>query len=342
MLRYFKQRQEISLTKKIPFLYTNFMKKTFLLFSLFSLFMGVNSAFGQLSLISGQVNSYAEVTGITNPICDPCDISSACLNAVTVVDGTMFTVGDRVLIVQMKGATINTANSYPSGEITDIGNAGNYEFFTIKAIVGNDIYPSGQLVKSYDAAGLLQLVLVASYPNDAEITGDLQSAPWDRTTGKGGIVAIYVENTLTFNANINVKGAGYQGVSVNTNGSPDNCGTNPNTLMNKASTSSDVSPKGHGVVIDNAATNGGRAPRGNGGGGGVSGDSGGGGGSNFGAGGAGGWRWCNVNGARAGGEGGVAMETFMSDNRLFFGGAGGPGFITNLNSADASNGGGVL
>lgn len=319
------------------------MKQTVIFFlSLLSLLMIITKSYSQITYISGQVNEYASISGITTPACDPCNTSLACVNTITVDDGTIFSVGDRVLIVQMKGATVNTSNSYPSGEITAIGNAGNYEFFTIQAISGNDIYPSGQLVKTYDAAGLIQLVKVPYYSNDAEITSELTAPLWDRTTGKGGIVAIYVEGILTFNADINVKGKGYQGITVNVNGSPDNCSLIPDEQMNKPATDSDVSPKGHGVVVDDVDFNGGRAPRGNGGGGGVSGDSGGGGGSNFGAGGAGGWRWCDVDGKRAGGEGGVSMNNYIADNRIYFGGAGGPGFITNKNSAEASNGGGIV
>ena len=63
------------------------------------------------------------------PGCGPCDISPACLNAITVGNVSAFSIGDNVLVIQMKGATVNTTNTAAAGSITNIGNAGNYEFF---------------------------------------------------------------------------------------------------------------------------------------------------------------------------------------------------------------------
>ncbi len=147
---------------------------------------------------------------------------------------------------------------------------------------------------------------------------------------------------MFLNADIDVHGKGYQGVVVSTNGSPDNCSSDPDNFMVLPSATTSVSPKGQGIVVDDPATNGGRAPRANGGGGGISGDTGGGGGSNFGSGGKGGKRWCDKNGAEAGGLGGVEMSTFIAQNRIFFGGAGGAGFVTNANPASAAHGGGMV
>ena len=42
-----------------------------------------------------------------------------------------FSVGDRVLIIQMKGAEINTSNSIAFGSVVDYRNCGNYEFANI-------------------------------------------------------------------------------------------------------------------------------------------------------------------------------------------------------------------
>ena len=72
--------------------------------------------------ISGTVNNYAEVTALAG-------------TNITVVSAAGFSVGDRILIIQMKGATINTTNTANFGDITNYGNAGNYEFADISADV---------------------------------------------------------------------------------------------------------------------------------------------------------------------------------------------------------------
>ncbi|TRX70924.1 Ig-like domain-containing protein [Carboxylicivirga sp. M1479] len=295
-----------------------------------------------------QINSTLRIIKVhaPDPSCDECGNSTNgadCDYKIEVENTTGFSSGDRVLIVQMKGASIDTNNaSATAGNITDIGNAGNYEFFVIGKIEGNFIFPRGRLKRTYDEAGQIQLVRVASYSGDHSIDSDITAAAWDPGTGQGGVVAIFVEGTLTFNADINVQGTGYQGI-VNTDNGSDECGLNPDDWMVFPSSHDHVSPKGQGVVVDDANTNGGRAPRGNGGGGGINGDTGGGGGSNYGAGGAGGDRWCNgTQGIAAGGLGGVEMSSYVSENRIFFGGAGGAGFITNNNSSTAADGGGLV
>ncbi len=296
------------------------------------------------TVINGTVNDYVDIIRVIDPNCGDCPTGEECWYRIEVSDASAFNTGDRVLIVQMKGATIDVTNTDTGGEILDIGNAGNYEFFIIGKVDydNNIIYPRGELKRTYDNLGLIQLVKVPTYSGDVEINSDLEADAWDPSLGKGGVIAIFVDGTLTLNADINVHGKGYQGVVVSTNGSPDNCTIDPATQMVKPSSDLDVSPKGQGIVIDDPDTNGGRAPRANGGGGGVSGDTGGGGGSNYGAGGAGGDRWCDTGGATAGGIGGLSMADYINTNRIYFGGAGGAGFVTNGNSATAANGGGLV
>ncbi|WP_378183531.1 Calx-beta domain-containing protein [Aquimarina sp. SS2-1] len=326
-----------------------------ILFFSFLFFIFSFSASSQTN-ISGVINSYESVVSITDGGCaDPCDTSPACLDQVTVANASEFSVGDKILIVQLKGAVIDRSNTATAGQITDIGNAGNYEFFNIESISGNIITPSAPLLKSYDTAGLVQLVRVPVFPGDVNIVGDLQATPYDETTNEGGIVALFVEGTLTFNAGINARGAGYNGVAMTTNGSVDNCGTDPTTQYTLPQTDDSSFFKGGGVADSDVTNNKGRGPLGNGGGSGVSGDSGGGGGANYGAGGIGGSRWCDEDPANnppndpddgvytvAGGLGGYALDTQYNDNRVFFGGAGGPGYVTTGNPSQASNGGGIV
>lgn len=66
--------------------------------------------------LSGVVNQYAAVTAFLDP------------STIQVDDPTPFAPGDRVLIYQAKGATINTANNSSYGDITSVGGAGLFEF----------------------------------------------------------------------------------------------------------------------------------------------------------------------------------------------------------------------
>ena len=60
-----------------------------------------------------------------------------CTNSITVDDATAYNPGDTVLMIQMKGAVIDTSNTPAFGNILDYGNAGNYEFNFISAKSGN-------------------------------------------------------------------------------------------------------------------------------------------------------------------------------------------------------------
>ncbi|MDW8159331.1 MAG: hypothetical protein RML72_10730, partial [Bacteroidia bacterium] len=70
-------------------------------------------------IISSCPNAYAKVTAIN--LCD---------NSVTVSSTNGFNVGDKVLIIQMKGATIDQTNTANYGNILNYNSAGNYEFQT--------------------------------------------------------------------------------------------------------------------------------------------------------------------------------------------------------------------
>ena len=48
-----------------------------------------------------------------------------CTNTITVSDAAEFKAGDTVLMIQMKGAVIDTSNTPAFGTILDYGNAGN-------------------------------------------------------------------------------------------------------------------------------------------------------------------------------------------------------------------------
>ena len=251
--------------------------------------------------ISGIVNSYSNVTNVT-------------INSVAVSNATPFNVGDYVLLIQMKGATITTGNIQAFGTITNLNNAGNFEFATILSKVGNTLTFASNLCKSYTVSGLVQLVKVPVY-NNVTITGTLTSQPWNGTTG--GIVAIKATGSITFNAGINVSGAGFIGGTFTT--SFFNCGD-----MNWANSSASAGKKGEGIAVAPAGQDGNRAPLANGGGGSNTGNPGAGGGGNGGSGGRGGNEWygsCQLNSSF--GVGGFALN--YSNYKAFLGGGGGGG-----------------
>jgi gliding motility-associated-like protein len=282
---------------------------------LFSLLFTEYGVFAQN--ISGVVNSYVAVSAVT--------VNSATLTAIG-----PFQVGDKVLIIQMKGATITTTNTVAFGTITALGNAGNFEFATISSITGNTVTFSSNLCKTYTPSGKVQLVKVPVYTN-ATIVGTVTAQPWNGTTG--GIVAIEATSSITFNANINVSGQGFIGGAVFTGWF--GCG-DPNYANQNAG------KKGEGIVIPPVTLDANRAPLANGGGGSNSGNPGAGGGGNGGIGGRGGNEFfgsCQLNASY--GLGGKAPS--YSLYKAFLGGGGGGGYKDNgLNASAGSNGGGMV
>jgi hypothetical protein len=86
--------------------------KTPLSFVLVLLFVGLTVTL-QAQSISGVINIYTPVTDVSG-------------NVVTVTDPTGFAVGDRVLLIQMQGATVNLTETDAFGDIIDYGGAGNF------------------------------------------------------------------------------------------------------------------------------------------------------------------------------------------------------------------------
>lgn len=269
--------------------------------------------------IGGIVNIYTAVTNMTT-------------NSVTVSSATGFAVGDRVLLIQMKGATINQTNTASFGQIVALGSAGNFEFTNIASISGNTITFVSNLCKPFVVSGKIQLIRVPVY-NQATINAVVTSSPWNGSTG--GVVAIEATTSLTFNNSIDVSGKGFVGGAVTTGWFMCN---DPNFASSGAS----AGKKGEGIAPAPLNLDGNRAPLANGGGGANSGNPGAGGGSNGGVGGRGGNQFsgsCPVN--TAFGMGGYALD--YSSYRVYLGGGGGGGYKDNgLNATPGSNGGGIV
>jgi hypothetical protein len=250
---------------------------------------------------------------------------------------------DRVMIIQMKGASIETNdNRTDYGTVTNHNNAGKYEIATICKIQGKTVTMVNKLANTYIVAGKVQLVKIMRYES-AIVTAQLEPAPWNNSTGTGGVLAIMVSNTLTLNAPISANGKGFEGGKFLLSGS--SCTDNISRQYSYDAT--DVSPyqgggrKGESIYELTTSITGGRGAIANGGGGGNNHNTGGAGGANKSKGGNGGINTTS-DGCRSDypGIGGYALTT--DNTRLFLGGGGGAGHGNNTPQIGGGNGGGVI
>ncbi len=272
------------------------------------------------------INDYTPVVSL-----DPCT------NKLTVEDGTKYNVGDTVVIMQMKGAVIDSSNTASFGTVTNYRNAGNYEFNYVKGKTGNVIELTNLLARQYDLPdGKVQLIRVPWF-QDLVVTDTITCLPWDGK--KGGVVVLTVKNNLTLNASVDVSGKGFKGGESN---NPKNnlyyCHEDgyyyPNDQIKAA-------PKGEGITSISDLKAFGKGALANGGGGGLEHNSGGGGGSNASVGGKGGNEWITCGPPSAnGGLGGASLSYSNASNKIFMGGGGGAGHCDNLPGFNPNGGAG--
>jgi len=245
----------------------------------------------------------------------------------------------------MKGASIDITNTPSSGTVTSYNNAGNYEFAFITNIVGTEIFLKDTVNRTYDDAGLIQIIKVPRYVN-ATVTDTLRCLPWNSQCG--GILVFEVSDTLKLNAPIEAIDKGFiggQGFTCN-----GNCfGVQPDYV--RKSVIADV--KGEGISTLPDSLRGGIGTIANGGGscGGIGSDGttdlwymGGGGGGNFGTGGRGGKSGTFCTSQFPGGLGGRVLTYSNSLNKIFLAGGGGVGHHRNLITGPefGTKGGGIV
>lgn len=268
--------------------------------------------------ISGIINDYTPVQAL-----DPCN------NSLTVENASQFHVGDTVLLIQMKGAIIDSVNTTSFGNVTNYKNAGNYEFNYIKTITGNIIELKNILTRQYDLpGGRVQLVGVPYYIS-TNVAANLTCLPWDGT--KGGVLAFNVRDTLTLNADIDVSYNGFRGGGT---GNAFMCG-----IAEYATSLGTTGKKGESIAELNAPWDAGGGHLANGGGGSFGGNAGAGGGSNLVAGGIGGQEYdlCSALQARPG-----QALTNNLNTKIYLGGGGGGGQNDNgFTIYPGGNGGGI-
>lgn len=281
-------------------------------------------------------NSYASVISIPNT------------TTLEVYEAAGFNPCDYVMIVQMKGASVNLTSTPSYGSITSLNEAGMYEFNRIKSIVPTasctfEFLLENPLSLPFNRDNIIQVIRVP-YVTDLILNTTYTVPPFDGR--KGGIMVLYGQNSITFNnANIDIQGRGYRG--GNSIGLGWTCGSvpipppyflaGPSQLPAGAKGESFASfPAGHELARGAMASAGGAGLNVNGGGAG---------GSNGGLGGLGGGDWISCSPRNDGLGGGIPGYTIAAmTNRIFMGGGGGSGHAGDnvANGGDGGSGGGAV
>ena len=265
----------------------------------------------------------------------------SCTNSIIVGNATDFNIGDTILMIQMKGAIVDSSNSPSFGNILNYNSAGNYEENIIQNINGNTVSLVNLPLRIYDFQnGKVQIVTIPQFTNYTINTKHL-AAPWDGNMG--GVFAMNVVGTLTMNNDIDVSGLGFRG-GTPSNSSIVNCNQTDYyypVLNNQGGN------KGEGIAQISSSKIYGRGKLASGGGGGNSHNSGGGGGANGGIGGQGGnqynWSGCTSTYVPGiGGLGGSVLSYSNSTNKIFLGGGGGCGHANNQGGNVGGDGGGLI
>jgi hypothetical protein len=187
-------------------------------------YITVQTTAGSMACLT-PANSFANVTAITNTQTLTCPVAATSPTIFTLggPDVGKFNVGDKVLVIQMQGAIANVADSSVIsggsadgvfGSITNYNGAGNYEYAIIATKSGSDVTFAGNLKNSYSvgAGKNIQLVTVPQIANYTVASGGyLLGQPWDRATGRGGVLIFEVVGTLTINGTISMDYRGFLG-----------------------------------------------------------------------------------------------------------------------------------
>ncbi len=278
--------------------------------------------------LSGVINQYAQVLDL-----------DTCRARLLVADAAPFRAGERILVIQMQGAVIQTGNNAAFGQVADMGAAGLLEVAWIDSLLGDSIWLRHRLIHPYRVSGSLQIVSFPEFDR-AAVTDTLVPAPWNGTTG--GVLAFEVADTLELLAPVSADGRGFRGSPAQVVSNNPCSWAIPVSLYGVGLGDWRAAPKGEGIARISAGLGAGRGPQAGGGGGGNDHNSGGGGGANTVPGGVGGINdepnFLNCQGDFPGLGGRAAPVTAM---RLFMGGGGGGGHSNNTASGNGGHGGGI-
>ncbi|MCC7232634.1 MAG: T9SS type A sorting domain-containing protein [Bacteroidia bacterium] len=224
------------------------------------------------------VNEYTYLTSNKSSGSTSLSVSNSSLNANGRFSGNL-AAGELLMIIQMQGASMSTANSSTYGSISNYNNAGKFEFVEVQSVPSSTkINLVTGLANSYTSSGHVQVIRVPRYAS-LTITGSgsVTCPSWDGTTG--GVVAIESNGSTVIDGSISVSGKGFRGGATEQNTQT------PGDHSSYLSTDDkDGAEKGEGIAGSQSdySSKGkyGRGAPANGGGGGNSHNAGGGGGAN--------------------------------------------------------------
>ena len=246
------------------------------------------------------------------------------------------TPGDALLIYQWGGASA-PATGPDAGKITDYAGAGRWATTRVTAVRGDSVFYAAADVSGM-AVNYVQLVGTSVA---GEVTvGDRLVPSFDGRTG--GIAYVAADTRITVNGHIDAAGAGFAGGAGEQKSDDCNFLTAADNPTYAAGNFRG-SRRGRGITEVPAGAELGRAPLGNGGGGGNDHNTGGAGGSNAGAGG-GGARNVRASPFLCPGDypGTGAPALAVGAERIYFGGGGGAGHANNTDKSGGGSGGGII
>ncbi len=295
--------------------------------------------------LSGIVNEYRKVNFT--------DSAKGIVRLVNASNMTQY-IGRSVMLIQMKGAVIDSSQSSAFGSIINIKEAGNFEMGVICGQQSDSIILERKLQNYYDPSGFVQLVVFPAKSANITIADTVRAKSWDPISGTGGILAIEATDTVFLNSVLYADSAGFRGGSlVNYSG---NCSNfdfpqfayTCNEFFLPASTGNIYKhggKKGEGIAAYIVNKDYARGRQANGGGGGNNSNHGGGGGGNYGGGGIAGSNigtlCVNPNpGLESAPLSGKGYSTF--NFKIFAGGGGGAGHENNNFGTPGGQGGGII
>lgn len=242
---------------------------------------GTPGLHGAKSITSGTVilNEFTTLTSNASAGHTTINVANSRLNSNSRFSGNLV-AGELVLIIQMQGASIGTANDATYGNISNYNNCGKYEFAQVASRPNNtSLVLTTGLKNAYTSAGKVQVIRVPRYTTLSLSAGaTISTSAWDGSIG--GIIAVEVSGTSTINGTIDASAMGFRGGAVEQN-------TSTNITSYRSTSSSDGAEKGESIAgLASSLSNGqyGRGAPANGGGGGNAHNAGGGGGANAGTG----------------------------------------------------------
>ena len=182
-----------------------------MIFTLFLIFVCESWIQSQDTGMDYTINEYSGIKEILQ-------INSTGFNGVIVTDPGIFTEGDTVLFIEVKGAEIYSPVSAKNtplilwGKIYDLNNTGIYALLFIERIAGDTIIFNNSLpeLAPLKAGDVCQLVKIKTF-DILEVNRQINCKPWDPVSGTGGVLVLFARHKIILNANIDASGSGFRG-----------------------------------------------------------------------------------------------------------------------------------